>query len=189
MKFDQETVVLLLRESILRPRQAVRQILTVGEGLGLAFIAVGIMAILSAAISVMLSWFSAPSGQPDMDYLLNRPFILAALQALGMIIFSAVVLGVGRIFKGKGRFAQILLVVAWLDFILLFLQLAMLLLVLAIPVMGGITLIATMCLVTWLLANFIAEVHGFQSTFATLAVLIGVMLLIGMALVQFSPPM
>ena len=81
---------------------------------------------------------------------------------------------------------QVLLTIAWLDFLLLALQLVLLMLMLAVPALAGLVSIAAFVIITWLLAAFIAEVHGFASTFRTAAVFLGALLLIGVSLVTLS---
>lgn len=188
MQLDRPTIVALVMESITAPRSAARRMMSVGDA-QLALLALACVATLSALLSVILSRMSPASGNPDMDYLMTQPLLLAGLQAAGMTLFAGLVTGVGRLFGGTGRFAQILLALAWLGFLLLVVQMGMLVLMLALPSLGGVLKLAVIALVIWLLASFIAEVHGFRSTFFTAAVLIGSLLMIGMGLVLLSPPM
>lgn len=186
MQLDQATLRHLLTQSITAPRSAARQLLSLGGGSALAVLAVACVAALSALISVLLGKVSPATGNPDMDYLVSQPLVLAALQAVGMVIFAALVTGIGRLFGGTGRFMQVLLVFAWLDFLLLVVQLGLLVLMLAVPALGGLVLIAIMGLVTWLLASFTAEVHGFRSTLVTAAAMVAVVLVAGMGLVLIT---
>jgi hypothetical protein len=189
MQLDGASLRRMVGDSITAPRMAARQLLQIGGGYGLALLAVACVAVLSALFSVLLSRISPATGNPDMDYLMTQPLLLAALQAIGMVIFAMLVTGIGRLFGGTGRLEQILLVFAWLDFLLLVVQMGLLLLMLALPALGGLMFLGVMVLVTWLLASFVAEVHGFRSTFATAAAMIGTLMLVGMGLVLIFPPM
>lgn len=189
MQLDRATIVKLLVESLTAPRSAARRVIGVGGGLAVALLAVACAAVLSALISVLLGEFSPATGNADMDYLIRQPVLLAVLQALGMVVFGAVITAVGRLFGGTGRLQEVLLAFAWLDFLLLVVQMALLLVMLALPAVGGLLFLAAMGLVTWLIASFIAEVHGFKSTIATAAAVIGMVLLVGVGLVLISPPL
>lgn len=189
MQIDRATLGTLLMESLTAPRSAARRVMMIGGGYGLALVAVGCVAALSALLSVLLSKVSPAIGNPDMDYLMTQPMLLAMLQAVGMVVFAAIVTGIGRVFGGTGRMDQILLAFAWLDFLLLVVQMVLLLVMLALPTLGGVLFLGVMALVTWLLVSFIAEVHGFRSTVATAVALVGTLLLVGMVLVLLSPPM
>lgn len=188
MELDRATLRSLIAESLTAPRSAARRVLAVGGDYPLAVLAVGSVAALAAIVAVLLSMMSPRTGNSEMDYLVTQPLLLAALQAMGMVVFAMIATAVGRLFGGTGRLAQIMLIFAWLNFLLLVLQLGLLIVMLALPSLGPILLMAIMGLVTWLLASFIAEVHGFASTFATGAVMIGGMMIIGTLLVLISPP-
>jgi hypothetical protein len=187
MQLDLPTIASLLRETIVAPRSAARRVLSIAGGFNLALLAVAFVAVLSAGTSVLLSKFAPPTGNPEMDYLMSQPLQLAGMQALGMLIFGAAVTGIGRLFGGKGRFDQTLMLLAWLDFLLLVLQLGLIVLMLALPPLAGLVFLAAMALIVWLLASFIAELHGFASTTSTLAVIIATVLFLGVVLVLISP--
>ena len=186
MLIDRTLITALLLESITIPRSAAARVKSLGGGYALALLAVALVAALSAVISVLVSQITPPTGNPEMDLLMRQPLLLAAMQALGMAIFALSVTGIGRLFGGTGRLDQVLLVIAWLDFLLLALQLGLLLLMLAFPASAGVLSLVAFAMITWLLAAFIAEVHDFKSTFLTAVVFLGALLLIGVALVYLS---
>ena len=186
MQIDRTLIAALLLESVTLPRSAAARVKSLGGGYALALLAVALVAILSAVVSVLVSLITPPTGNPEMDMLMRQPLLLAGMQAMGMAVFAAIVTGAGRLFGGTGRMDQVLLTIAWLDFLLLALQLVLLMLMLAVPALAGLVSIAAFVIITWLLAAFIAEVHGFASTFRTAAVFLGALLLIGVSLVTLS---
>lgn len=189
MLIDRTLIAALLLESVTVPRSAAARVKSFGGGYGLALLAVALVAALSALVSVLVSQITPPTGNPGMDLLMRQPLLLAGMQAMGMAIFAVMVTGIGRLFGGTGRLDQVLLTIAWVDFLLLALQLVLLVLMLAIPALAGAVSLAAFVMITWLLAAFIAEVHGFPSTFMTASVLLGALLIIGVALVYFAPSM
>jgi hypothetical protein len=168
MQLDRASLAALLRESVLDPRGAARRLLTLDGGSALALPAAGIMAILSAVISVLLNASAPPTGNPTMDQLAAQPLLLALFQFGGLLLLAAIVTGVGRMFGGKGRFAPTLLILAWFDFLILVLQVILLLIILALPGLGGALILFALALAFWFLASFVAEVHGFGRTLPTL---------------------
>jgi hypothetical protein len=186
MPFDSATITTLMRDSVATPRRAAARVLAQSGGYTLAFLAVALMAVLSALASVMLSWIVPPTGNAELDHLMAQPLRLAGLQALGMILFGMAITFIGRVFGGIGRLDQTLVMLAWIDFLMLVLQLGLILLLLAFPVFGGLAFIAGIGLIGWVLASFIAELHGFSSTASTLAALVGLVVLLAVVLVLLT---
>lgn len=189
MPFDRETLTAIALQSVTDPRRAFRQVLSVGGGYATAFSALALVAAMSAILSSLLARISAPLGNPEMDAMLAQPIRLAMMQLLGMALVAAVVTAVGRLFGGKGRLDQAILAVAWFEFVLILLQMALVLVILALPGLGGVLVMAVVLFVLWLLANAIAELHGFRSVLATLSALVGFILLIAVALTPLLPPL
>ncbi len=189
MLFDRALLTEVLLQSLTTPRAAFRRVLSVGGGYGTALPALGLVAVLSAIISAVLSHISAPLGNAEMDAILAQPVRLALMQMGGMALVAGAITGVGRLFGGKGRLDQAILVVAWVEFVLIVLQLVLILVMLALPALGAVLLVVVLFGVLWLFANAIAELHGFRSAFATLSVVLGIVLLIGLVLALLFPPL
>jgi hypothetical protein len=189
MQLDRALIAELLLQSVTAPRLAARRVLSVAGGYDLALTALALVAILSAFVSVALSGLTPTNGDPWMSYLLARPISLAAMQAVGLVVSAGLITVIGRAFGGKGRLDHAIALLAWFDFMALILQLAMLLVALAMPTFAGLAVLVVMALFTWLLANFIAELHRFESILATIAILIAAILLIGVLLVSLSSRM
>lgn len=187
MSFDRATLTNLMSKSLTEPRLTFRRILASGSGLSVSLSALVLVAVLSALISSLFSLISSPLGNPEMDRLLAQPLRLAALQLLGMGIIAGLITGLGRLFGGTGRFDQAVLLVAWLEFLMIALQLALILVMLALPGLGGLLLLLCGGLVLWLFANAVAELHGFQSALTTLAAVLGFVMLIGVLLTLILP--
>ncbi|NJR43059.1 MAG: hypothetical protein HC767_10775 [Akkermansiaceae bacterium] len=65
-----------------------------------------------------------------------------------------------------------LLVVVWLQVLMLGLQLLQVLLLLISPVLAAVVGLAGIVLFLWLLTNFVAELHGFQSLLAVFGAIV-----------------
>lgn len=80
-----------------------------------------------------------------------------------VLMLAAAIRWVGRLAGGTGDLEDVLLLVIWLQFVLIALQLVELVVMLAAPFLGAVVFFAFMAYVLWILTNFIAVVHGFTS--------------------------
>ncbi|MFN3145271.1 MAG: hypothetical protein ACE368_08365 [Paracoccaceae bacterium] len=64
---------------------------------------------------------------------------------------------------GGGSLDDTILLMAWMQWILVGLQVIQILALLVIPPLVGLIVLAGMGLFFWLLTNFVAELHGFRS--------------------------
>ena len=88
---------------------------------------------------------------------------------------------VGQWRGGKGNFADAMVLVAWLQFILVCVEVLQLVAQLVLPFVADILGVLGIMLFFWLLSHFVAELHGFRSTLAVLGGILVVMF--GMAFV------
>jgi hypothetical protein len=73
---------------------------------------------------------------------------------------------------GTGTFPDALILMVWLQFILLCVQLVQVLAGVMLPVLADLIGLAGLGLLLWLLTNFVAELHGFRSLIAVFAGLV-----------------
>ena len=125
--------------------------------------------------------FSASQSQdnllnPYIDLVLNKPFILAIIEVAKLFFLTTLLTYGGRLFSGSGSFLDILKGVAWIHFILIFINIG-----LFIVIQLNITLASYLVLlinfwIMWVLSECAVRTHGFKSTFRVFVV--GVLLLI-----------
>jgi len=93
---------------------------------------------------------------------------------------------IGRAFGGTGRFEEAMLLVIWLQFIFILVQLVQVLAFTLLPGLAAIITILALGLFFWLLTNFIAVLHGFTSLgmvfVATILSLIGIIFAMSLVL-------
>lgn len=167
----------LLQLSVTDPRAAARVLMDMNPPMPLRWLALVLVSVLSAlAMHGTILLVPAPDGD-DLSLLLPGPLGTALLQGVIMLGIAGLAQGVGRMAGGRGRFADALLLVSWLQAVLLVLQVVQTLLLLALPPLGGLVGLAGFALMFWLLTGFIAELHGFRSLpmvfLAVLGVLVG----------------
>lgn len=190
MQLDRASLSALALESIRAPRAAARRLLGLGGGAALALPAMAATASLSALFSSVMLLVLPVVAEPGLlGGILSRPLLLAVTQALGLALLAVLVTAVGRVFGGRGRLSQAILLLAWVDFLFLMAEAALTLLTLAIPGLGALLTLGVAGASVWLTASFIAELHGFSSILGVAAALIGAFVLFFVALIQIAPPM
>jgi len=70
---------------------------------------------------------------------------------------------IGRAMGGKGGFSDTILLVAWMQFVVVCLQIVQLGVFLLAKPLAGLVDIAASVVSLWILTNFVAELHGFRS--------------------------
>lgn len=164
------------------PRVGVRQILALKPSMQARWLAFAIMAIGSAIVT-HLSFAFVPEAERDaVMHVMDSPLRTAGLQGVLLLAIVQLVWWLGRVRGGTGSFADALLVMVWLQFIMLAVQAAQLVLMLVSPPLAAIANLAGFVLFVWLLTNFVAELHGFHSLVAVLGGIIFGMILLAFGL-------
>ena len=123
--------------------------------------------LLVAIVSALLATLQAGTDPQMMDpfsaFMLASPFRTAVMQWLFLALSVVLVYQVGRLFGGRGSFPDALLIVVWLQFLMLILQVAQLVAGLVSPALAGIIGMVGFGVFLWLMTTFIAELHAFPS--------------------------
>ena len=181
MDISVTAVLNLARFSVQSPRLAARQILAMAipdTARWLLFLLV----ISASALLTHVGFALLPAAdRAFMETAMSSPLRTALLQAGFLLIAVVAVHRVGRWQGGIGSFADSLLLVGWLQFILLCLQLGQIIALLILPLLAEIIGIAGLVLSFWLLTQFILELHGFQSAWKVFLSILGVLFSAAMA--------
>ena len=127
---------------------------------------------LTAVVSaVLLSLFIGPL-PPEVDpvtaAMLSSPFYLAIVQLVGLAMISLSLHLLGRVFSGHGTLPQAVAMMAWLEVILILISTVQSVALILLPPLGVLLVPVGMVLSLWLITNFVAELHGFESLGLTL---------------------
>ena len=145
------------------PPQGARRLLA--EDVPLAARSAGLL--LVAIVSALLATLQAGTDPQMMDpfsaFMLASPFRTAVMQWLFLALSVVLVYQVGRLFGGRGSFPDALLIVVWLQFLMLILQVAQLVAGLVSPALAGIIGLVGFGVFLWLMTTFSAELHAFPS--------------------------
>jgi len=162
-------ILALVRLTVQDPRQGARRIMALdlpinGRWLALILVAAG------SAIGTHLSIALMPTEQREiMLTLIASPLRTALLQAGIWAVIAAAIAAGGRMRGGTGTFPDALILMVWLQFILLCVQMVQVLTGIVLPIAADLIGLAGLGLLLWLLTNFVAELHGFRSLIAVFA--------------------
>lgn len=170
-------------ESLSDPRGVARWLLNLNLPRAARWQALLLVLVLSATAFVIISLITGD----------NRPFTVFGInvgQALGLGIVQFLVLvsgafatvWVGRRAGGHGDLDGAILLIAWMQFVLLLLQMVQIIFVVFAPGTIGLMNVVALAVAFWLLTNFIAELHGFQSLAKVLMAIIATMFAMAFAL-------
>ncbi len=191
MNLSLQTLLRAARDTLVNPASAARYVMGLGLDAGQGLMALGLTAVCATLLTAMMQAFMGPIDDPAMQEMFNRPFILAISQFGLMALGAFLMWRVGRVFGGKGSFAQSLALVAWLEVVLILLQVAALVVQLALPLFALPVGLASVFAFFYLLTHFTAALNGFVSLtktfFAILGTAIAVLLLATFVLMFFVP--
>lgn len=162
MTFDdlKALMVVTLRD----PAQAVAWLRGLNLPMGARWMALAVAVCLSAAMASLASWlFPVPVDTP-MSGVIGQPMVLAVIQFGAVALAAAVMAGAGQMMGGRGSFADALLLAAWIEFMLLVVQSAQVVLMLIFPAVATVLGLAAVALFLWLTVQFTKALHGFELT-------------------------
>ncbi len=151
------------RLTVERPKSGARLVMSLRLSRPEGWIFVGLMAVVSTLLAELALRLSNVPVDPAVAFVFDSPFRLAALQLVVMGTAAYLITRVGRWAGGTGQFDDALVLMAWLQAILLLVQLAELVAAFVLPLLAGLIGIVAPFLFGWLLTNFTAELHGFAS--------------------------
>lgn len=155
-------IIALARLSLKNPRAAARALFAEDVPLAARSAGLTLIAVLSA-ILLYPSFALMPPEDFVSSFLAQSPVQTAVIQWLALLISVFLIYRVGRAFGGQGSLADAMLVVVWLQLLMLGVQVAQLLALIMVPPLAGLIGLAGFIGFTWLMVNFIAELHGFRS--------------------------
>ncbi len=149
--------------SITNAQEGAEEVLALGVPRQALWLSLATVVVISTVISQAQSVFFQSLGAELPDGLLGNTLAMGAILFVILAITAYAIWIIGGFFGGKGSLEEALLLVAWLQFIMIVVQLAQLVAMLLLPPLAALILLAGFILFFWLLTNFVAVVHRFQS--------------------------
>ncbi len=154
----------LFRETVNNPRSAARRVIALNPPANLMAEVLALVVILSVLAGqgvYFLSGGGAADGEILLPEIFSSPFRLVVAQGVLMAIMVIATWRIGQLFGGGGTLSETVALVAWLQFVMVCLQIVQSVIGLFMPgaaVMLGVLGIAAFF---YLLTIFICELHGF----------------------------
>ena len=114
---------------------------------------------------------------------------MVVLQGGPALLMVVLIYHVGRAAGGTGSFDGALLVVSWIQFILVFFQLAQVIMAVIMPPAAVMLAIISVGVFFWLLSNFVAELHRFVSPWRVFWGALGIMVPLSLVVVMIAGAM
>lgn len=174
----------LARETVVKPQDSARRLMALNLPMAACWRIMALVVVLSVITSQLFFFLLAPG--EVMLGVFSSPFLTTLVQGGVLVLTAMAVQGIGRLMGGTGQFADVVLLLSWLQFIMVLLQVVQLAVMLILPPVASLLGLLAAGLFFWLLTNFIAVVHGFRSlglvfamvmvSIVVLALLMGVVL-------------
>ena len=177
-----------VRDTLAAPRDGARAVMALEIPVQVAWIAVAFLAVASTLVAYLSYQLSPAETRAYFADAMAVPLRTAFLQMVVWVAGVFAVYRVGRARGGRGTMEETVALVAWLQFVMLVLQLVALAVQVLVPPLAGIPALAEVAVFFWLLVHFVAELHGFRSLAATFAgILAGLCLLFLVLAVILAP--
>lgn len=153
----------LVMETLRSPREAARRIIALDPPMEARWIGLLLVSVL-ALLETRLGGLVLPlDDQPPIFALAADPVLGVPFQVLSQLVIAIAIAGIGRIFGGTGSFADALLLIVWLEFMLVLAQAVQLVALVLVPPVGMLIAFVAIGLLIWLLVQFTAALHGFTN--------------------------
>lgn len=160
-------------DTIRDPRAGARKIMNLSASRKQRWEILALIVVLSAVLAQLSYLLAGQSDATIAGPFPSNPITLGIVQAVLLVAMVFATHFIGRRVGGTGGFDDAILLVAWLQFIMICLQVLQTIALFFIPAVSMLIGVAGLLLFFWLLANFIAELHGFKSL---TAIFIGIIL-------------
>ena len=173
----------LILDSILSPKYVFQKVLNYEIKPSILIEAVLFISIINALFTYTSNYLIYSNSQPDesifmlyYENILKKPILLVFLEVLKIFIITSLATYIGKFFGGKGTFINLLKCVAWIHFILLFINILLFVLIILNVYVASYLIMLTNIWIIWALSECAARAHGFSSTF--LVFIAGIFILI-----------
>jgi len=160
------TVPALLRlvwGTLSNPREGASTVLSMAPPLNALWLMFAIVVVLTLFMGEAVGLLSGISEDGPLTGAYGSPLLLGVVQGAFLCIMVFAIHHIGGWFGGTGRFEEALLLVVWLQFIFVCIQVVQIVALLVVPPLAALIPIVVIGLFFWLLVNFIAVLHGFTS--------------------------
>ncbi len=163
MTMTLENLLAMVWRSITNPREGAEEVLSLGVPRDALWTLLFLVVVLSAFLGQVATFLLVGVEGAEAAGLLGLPIATGAIQLGALIGTIFAIQLIGRAFGGTGSLDETVLLVAWLQFVMLCVQVVQTILIVVAPAFSSFLVIVALGLFMWMLTNFIAVIHGFRS--------------------------
>lgn len=152
----------MVRDTLREPRAGAARIMALNVPSAAGWTALLLMAVGSTLLTHLSIALMPASAQDYLGPAMSSPIRTAIIQWVVMLVSVHAAYRIGRWRGGDGSLSDTVALMAWLQFILLCVQVLQLVAQVIVPPLSNWLGIAGLLLFFWLLTNFVAELHGFR---------------------------
>lgn len=158
----------LLRETLADPQAAARRLIADNPPMEARWLGLAVVVVLSVLIG-QASFLAMGAGEAGLAIGVGGSAVLHG-GVLLVVVWAAY--KVGQTFGGTGSFPDAVLLISWLQFMMVVLQFIQLLTLFILPPLSGLIGLLAVAAFLWVLTNFVAVLHGFESLGRVFAMII-----------------
>jgi hypothetical protein len=181
----------LARATVSNPREGATTVLSFApqrQALWLMFALVVVTSMMMGEVVALLT--GMPEEGPMTGPFAQSPLVLGLVQGAFLFLMIHAIHHIGRFFGGTGSLEEAALLVIWLQFVFICVQVIQIAAILVVPPVAGLITLLAIGLFFWLLVNFIAVLHGFTSLglvfVVTLLAAFGILVFLSMVLASLG---
>ncbi len=149
--------------SITRPRDVAKWVMSFDMPRYARWEALLLVVVLSALFAQLTVMIVLQPGAIVFAQILLNPWLTGIIQMSVLVIAVFAIYWIGRSMGGKGEFGDAILLVAWLQFCMVCLQILQTVFIFVFAPLASLIGMAGFAIFFWLLTNFVAELHRFKS--------------------------
>lgn len=165
-------IAILLQRTFRSPQAAARALIDAELPAEARWTAVALVSVM-ALIGLNLALRMGPATGPTVFSAMAEPWPGLAVQVLSILLLAGVMVLAGRIQGGQGRFADALLLVTWIEFIMVLGQAVQIVVMLVLPGLAFLVSLGSLLLFVWLMTHFTAALHRLPALGRVLMALLG----------------
>jgi len=169
MMIGDRHIVDLIKQTFLQPSDVAQYLITLGYPRPILWLLVVLVSVLSV---LTLAVFQILIPMPEAsEGLVISPLAYATIIGASLVILVFAINFVGQVLGGDGSFDKAMVLMIWVQFMAIPIQLAQAVMLLVIPALVGFVTMGGLALLFFWLTHFVTQLHGFDSIvrgFATL---------------------
>ncbi|WP_170606989.1 YIP1 family protein [Ruegeria arenilitoris] len=161
----------LVMTTVTNPAEAARQLLALKLNRETLWLGLALAIVLNSLVHVVSNML-APLQDPDLQALAGSLVLYVVLAGGSLLLSIAAVYQVGRLLGGTGSFEDVMILMVWMQFFRVLVQVFSLILMLIMPGLFAVLAFAAALFMLYVVVHFIDQAHRFGSPLKALGVLV-----------------